>query len=81
MGKTKYKDLRGVIIEEEDYIIYGKSDRYHPVKLGTVVAILEDGIKVLGDGNNKTGKLKAYDISERVLVLPCDYRSFDGNSN
>lgn len=73
MGKNKYKDIRGVIIQEEDYIVYGKSDKDHPIKLGEVVAILEDGVEVLGDGNKKTGKIPSFH-TDRIIVLPDDYR-------
>lgn len=70
-----YKDMRGVVISVGDYIVYGKSNRNYPVHMGTVMSIEEDGIKVLGDGNTKQGKLTKYWAGSRVLVLPDNYRS------
>lgn len=74
MGANKYKDLRDVIIQVDDYVMYGKSCRHTPVSLGTVQSIEENGIKVLGDGCTKEGLLHEYNIKNRVLVLPDDYR-------
>ena len=65
MVTNEYKDLRDVIIQVGDYVMYGKSCRHTPVSLGT---------KVLGDGCTKEGLLHGYNIKKRVLVLPDDYR-------
>ena len=71
-----YKDMRGVQIQEDDYIVYGKSDRHNPVNLGRVVSLSNDGLEVLGDGNKKTGTIPHFNVSDRVLVLPCDYKDY-----
>lgn len=71
------KDLRGVEIQIGDRVVYGKSDRYNPIKIGTVMDLKEKSITVLGDGNQKTGKIPHYpnlsDINDRIVVLPKDY--------
>lgn len=74
MGEYKHTDIRGVLIEEGDYVAYGKSDRDYPIKLGTVQAVLEDTVEILGDGNTKVGKIPSFH-TKRILVLPDDYRT------
>lgn len=66
------KDIRGVIIIEGDRVIYGKSCRYNPIKMGTVQKVDGKQLTVLGDGNSKPGVINNSD-SSRVLVLPSDY--------
>ena len=66
------KDLRGIEIKVGDRIVYGKSNRDNPIKLGKVISINEDFIEVLGDGNKKTGNIKNY-WNNRILILPKDY--------
>ena len=68
------KDLRGVEINIGDRIIYGKSDRNNPIKLGYVKSIDGSNVNVLGDGNKKVGVLYSRrENSERILVLPDHY--------
>ena len=71
------KDLRGVDIKKGDRIVYGKSDRHNPIKIGKVEEVQEKALIVLGDGNVKTGKIPHYphvsDTNERIVVLPKDY--------
>tara|TARA_R110000851_G_C13040536_1_gene562115 strand:- start:1279 stop:1509 length:231 start_codon:yes stop_codon:yes gene_type:complete len=76
MEINQYKDIRGIVIEVGDYVMYGKSCRHTPVSLGTVQSIGEEGIKVLGDGCKNEGLLRGYNIPNRVLILPDDYRNY-----
>lgn len=63
----RYYDMLGNEISIDDNIVYGKSSRYNPIKLGVVHDINEKGIVVLGEGNSKTGLLQ--DTKTRVLSL------------
>lgn len=71
------KDLRGIEIKAGDRIVYGKSDRHNPIKIGAVIDVEEKVLVVKGDGNVKEGRIPHYphvsDINSRIVVLPKDY--------
>lgn len=62
----EYKDMLGNIININDRIVYGKSNRHDPIKLG-IVEYFDNGVVVLGDGHTKTGLIK--DSERRIVVI------------
>ena len=77
---TEFTDKRGTPLEVGQYIVYGKSDRDNPLNTGIIVDITEWYIEVRGDGNVKTGKLKASHwgpYQSRIIVLPDEYAVID----
>jgi len=77
------KDYFGKEIVEGDIIVYGKSDRRSPLKVGTVVGAEEDTVKVIGDGNTRVGELRKYGLSDkndRIVILPEYYKGFLGGN-
>ena len=75
------KDCFGKEIVEGDIIVYGKSDRHNPLKVGSVVGVEEDVVKVIGDGNTKVGELTNHGLNDRnnrIVVLPEYYKDFLG---
>lgn len=69
---VEYKDMRGVKIKVGDTVAYGKSDRYDPIRIGSIVTITDKHIEVLGRGAPKSGIIPAYH-SNRIIVLPESY--------
>lgn len=68
----KHLDKRGIVIEVDDVIVYGKSGRYDPIRIGVVLKISEDYIEVLGRDSPKSGMIPSYHAN-RIIVLPDDY--------
>lgn len=68
----KHLDKRGIVIEVDDVIAYGKSDRYDPIRIGVVLKTSEDYIEVLGRASPKSGMIPSYHAN-RIIVLPDDY--------
>lgn len=62
-----YKDRLGNVINLDDRIVYGVSNRYDPIHTGVVIDITENGVVVLGDGNTKTGLIRL--PSTRIVVI------------
>jgi len=75
------KDHFGREIKVGDLVVYGKSDRHHPVNVGVVVELIPEEleVKVLGHDKTKPGSLRApygpWDgRNERIVVLPDSYK-------
>ena len=65
--------MRGVEIKKDDRVVYGKSSRYEPIKIGTVVKVESNSVHILGDGNKKIGQISDSWHGSRIAVLPKDY--------
>lgn len=68
------KDYFGREIQVGDLVVYGKSDRWKPLNVGSVQEVSEDSMKVLGHGNTIAGTIRCSwvdkGINKRVVILP-----------
>lgn len=62
-----HKDMMDNKICVGDDVVYGKSSRYQPIKLGVVKEIVDAGVIVLGEGNSKTGLIQ--NPEQRMISL------------
>ena len=60
------KDMFNNEIKINDYIVYGKSNRWFPIKIGEVLSVDDNQLEVLGLGNQKTGIITD---SSRIMIL------------
>ncbi|WP_461533490.1 hypothetical protein [Sinomicrobium sp.] len=71
-------DFFGQKIQVGDLVAYGKANRNNPLGVGKVIEINEDdgywgSITVQGVKNSKPGTLSAFQVQNKIVVLPEDY--------
>lgn len=73
------KDMRGVLLQKGDVVAYGRSNRNHPINIGTIEGFeYQDNrhydyeILILGNGNTKLARIPEFHAS-RIIVLPDHY--------
>lgn len=60
--------MDGAVLEEGQYVVYGKSCRYQPIAKGTIMKITDEDIHILADGAKRVSRIPTYH-SDRVVVI------------
>jgi len=73
------KDFYGKEIKSGDLVVYGKADRNRPLMVGYILSVNEeDGhwgtVTVQGIKNSKPGTISGFQIEQRIVVLPDEYK-------
>lgn len=62
-------DMLGKGLKVGDLVAYGKSNRHHPISVGTIEDIDEKYILVKGLLNSKPGKISRHNADDRLVLI------------
>lgn len=79
MASPKIRDRRGTLLQKGFVVAYGRSNRNHPINIGTIEGFeykddrhYDYDIIILGVGNEKLARIPEFHAN-RIIVLPNHY--------